>query len=284
MASERLPSYAKPPVIEVLASIQFDPPPNLNAAHLGLLWQRFRARFPRAEQKSPLAPIVERLGIRAPLNQVQFQLGEDAGASRLWFLNSDGDELVQVQADRFIRNWRAVPELNRPYPRYNECIRPKFLEDYREFQSFLAKEIGSEVQPNQCELTYINHITPNQYWSKHQELASVFKGWNSAYSNSIDLPAELINLRIAHLLNDEAGQFLGRLHVTLQSAFKSVKQPTEVDQPIFVLTLTARGRPTKEGEEGVLGFLDKGHSVIVTTFDSMTTPEMHKVWEKRHDS
>lgn len=283
-SSRRLPSYAKPPVIEVVASVQFDPLPNLTVAHLGLLWQRFRDRFPKVEQKPPIAPVVERLGTRVPLGgQIQFQIGDDAGVPRLWFVNPDGDELIQVQADRFIRNWRAVSHVDRPYPRYEHCIRPRFLEDYQIFQRFMSEELGVAIQPAQCELTYINHITPNEHWNAHRDLAAVFKGWNAEYSKSVDLPVESIHQRVVHLLHDDAGEFLGRLHVTLQSAFKNIKQPTEVEQPIFVLTLIARGRPTKEGEEGLLGFLDKGHSMIVTAFDSMTTSQMHQVWEKRYD-
>lgn len=280
----RLPSYENPPVIEVVASVQFDPLPSLGVVHLGLLWQRFREAFPKVEQKPPIASVVERLGVRTPLNQIQFQVSDEVGVPRLWFVNEAGDELIQVQPDRFIRNWRAVPKIGGPYPRYEKYIRPRFVDDYHAFQQFLRDELKGEIEPNQCELTYINHIRPNAYWSSHKDIASVFRGWSSAYSGLIENPIEAVSLRVVHVLNDDAGEFVGRLHVTLQSAFKTPLQPSESDEPIFVLTITARGRPIPKGKEGVLGFLDAGHRAIVTSFDSMTTSEMHRAWGKRHDS
>lgn len=283
--AERLPSYERPPVIEVLASVQFDPLPNFNIVHFGLLWQRFRDRFPVVEMKPPIPPAVERLGVRAPLNQVQVQISDGVELPRLWFVNKAGDELLQVQSDRFIRNWRAVPSLEKAYPRYERYIRPRFVHDYRAFQELLTAEAGAEIEPNQCEITYINHITPNEHWSSHKDLAVVFRGWNEAYSSAIAQSVEAINLRTVHLLHDEAGEFVGRLHVVLQSVYKSPsEQPAEANQPIFLLTLTARGKPMGPGEKGVLNFLDTGRRAIVTAFDSMTTTEMHMVWGKRYDS
>lgn len=279
----RLPSYEHPPVVEVLASVQFEPLPNFSVVHYGLLWQRFRDTFPRVEQKAPIAPVVERLGVRAPLNQLQFQfqVSDDAGTSRIWFVNENGDELIQLQPDRFIRNWRAVPKVGGPYPRYEKYIRPKFLDDYRVFQKFLSDELNGKIEPNQCEITYINHITPNEHWSSHKDVACVFRGWDPSYSGLVEQPVEAINLRAVHLLNDEAGEFIGRLHIVLQSAFKQAQQPSESDQPIFVLTITARGRPSGEGESGVLGFMDLGRKAIVNAFDDVTTPQMHRTWGKR---
>jgi uncharacterized protein (TIGR04255 family) len=280
--TERLPSYENPPVIEVVASVQFEPLAALNVVHLGLLWQRFRHSFPKVEPKPPIAPVVERLGVRVPLNQNQFQLqvSDEYVIPRLWFINEAGDELLQIQQDRFIRNWRAVADLGKPYPRYEDHVRPRFVQDYRAFQQFLQDELGTQAEPNQCEVTYINHIFPNGGWASHKDLHAVFRGWAAVYGDAVEPSIESINCRVVHLLNDRDGEFLGRLHVALQSVFKT--QPSEL--PLFALTLTARGRPTSDGEQGVLGFLDAGRRAIVTAFDNMTTPEMHKIWGKRYDS
>jgi uncharacterized protein (TIGR04255 family) len=199
-------------------------------------------------------------------------------------VNNEGDELLQVQADRFIRNWRAVPKLGKPYPRYEQHIRPRFEDAYREFLEFVDRELVSKVEPNQCELTYINHITPCTHWSSHKDLAAVFRGWNANYSELLEQPVEAINLSLVHLLHDEKGDFLGRLHIALQSAFRTAPIAADSSEPIFVLTITARGKPTAQDESGVLGFFDLGRRAIVTAFDSITTPMMHKVWGKRYDS
>jgi hypothetical protein len=50
---------------------------------------------------------------------------------------------------------------------------------------------------------------------------------------------------------------------------------------MFLLTLTARGRPGSDGIPGVLQFLDVGREWIVRGFTSITTATMHKIWGRR---
>lgn len=279
--NEDLPSFERPPVIEVLASVQFDPPQGFSAVHFGLLWNRFRREFPTVEQKAPLPQVVERLGISSQPQQIQVEFSAEPPLPRLWFVSHSGDELIQVQADRFIRNWRAVPQLGNPYPRYRHCIRPRFEADYSAFVSFLESEGFKAIEPNQCELAYINHISPNEHWSSHSDLAAVVRCLSPEFCKLLDYPTEAINMASAHVLNDDKQQFLGRLHIKVQSAFREPQKEGEKQLPVFVFTLTARGRPTGTGIDGVMGFLDIGHRAIVNSFDRMTTAHMHKVWGKK---
>ena len=53
---------------------------------------------------------------------------------------------------------------------------------------------------------------------------------------------------------------------------------------MLIMNLTARGAPLTDDLDGVLGFLDIGHEAIVTTFDAVTTSEMHTLWEKHVSS
>lgn len=277
-----LPSYERPPVIEVVASVQFEPLAAAGLVHFGLLWERFRNSFPKTEQKPPLTQVVERLGVAPSRRGFQLSLVEEPSMARLWFVNEPGDELVQVQADRFIRNWRAVAGLHNAYPRYDDCIRPRFEEDYRTFLNFVSDESLGSVEPNQCELTYINHILPNEHWKSHSDLHSVLRYWPDSASGLLSMEAEAINFGVAYRLNDDKGDFIGRLHVSAQSAFLPPRAGSDQQVPIFVLTLTARGRPLGKGIEGVLEFFDVGRSVIVDSFDRMTTTTMHEVWGKHH--
>jgi uncharacterized protein (TIGR04255 family) len=284
-----LPSFERPPVIEVVASVQFEPLSAAGLVHFGLLWEHFRKAFPKTEQKPPLSQVVERLGVSPMRRGFQVSLAEEPSMARLWFVNEPGDELVQVQADRFIRNWRAIPTLRNTYPRYDDCIRPRFEADYRTFLKFVADESLGTVEPNQCEITYINHILPNDYWKNHSDLHAVVKYWPEHGSDLLPMGPEAINFGGAYPLNHSDGEFLGRLHVSVQSAFVpptpgSDKQSSDKQIPIFVLTLTARGRPVGKGIDGVLGFFDIGRSAIVDSFDRITTTKMHEVWGKHHAS
>lgn len=276
---QSLPSFADPPVVEVAASVQFDPLSNLNVPLLGLLWQRFRSDYPTVDQQLPLPPVVERLGVRSPMPSFRI---EPVGPlpPRLWFINTGGDELVQVQSDRFIRNWRRISGKANPYPRYFESVRPKFLDDYGRFVQFLVDEGVGVPNVNQCELIYINQMVPTEHWSSHGQLARVFRGWAGEYANVTEYPVEAIHLSVAHVIRTAGGEFVGRLHVTLNSAFSVPTPEDPTEKPIFVLTLVARGKPVGSHDAGIVDFLDLGHRAIVTSFDKMTTTEAHAIWKK----
>src|ERR1700691_5158974 len=119
MSTTPPPEFVRPPVIEVALSVQFRRLERLRSAHLGSLWAKFRHRFPRTEDYAPLEPAFERFD----QNRNQPKLGGEVRAydvpplPRAWFLNEGGTELIQVQPDRFVRNWRKVDEEDR-YVRY----------------------------------------------------------------------------------------------------------------------------------------------------------------------
>lgn len=53
MSSSRppdLPDFAKPPVAEVVLSLQFGALSSLTTAHVGLLWRKYRDLFPLIEE------------------------------------------------------------------------------------------------------------------------------------------------------------------------------------------------------------------------------------------
>ncbi|MBI4192475.1 MAG: TIGR04255 family protein, partial [Betaproteobacteria bacterium] len=150
-----LPDFRNPPVGEVVLSLQFSPIPGFQATHLGLLWSRFRTKYPKSETYPPIDPVIEQFGTRPqPAQRIRLEVIQSGFMPRAWFLNEDGTELVQVQQDRFIRNWRKLKETDE-YPRY-EKLRERFEEDFKEFNQFIRAENLPEIVPNQCEVTYIN--------------------------------------------------------------------------------------------------------------------------------
>ena len=50
-----LPSYKRPPVNEVVCGMRFQPPENLRIPHIGLLWNKFRANYPKLQHAPPLS-------------------------------------------------------------------------------------------------------------------------------------------------------------------------------------------------------------------------------------
>lgn len=269
----KLPSFKSPPLHEVALSVQFEPLQSLGLVQLGLLWSEFRGRFPQIEEHGPIETIVERLGVRRKTSAVpEMRLLSAPPLPRIWFLNEEKRELVQVQNDHFVRNWRKIKDSDE-YPRYDEYIRCVFEKDLHTFQSFLAKEQLGKLVPNQCEVTYVNHIVAGDGWETHANLGSVFNGWANQFSEDVALEIEDIRLAVRYIIYNDNDEFLGRLHMSIEPAFN-----VSDDKPIFIMKLTARGKPLGEDIPGILKFMDLGRMHIVNSFAAMTTPNMHKVW------
>jgi uncharacterized protein (TIGR04255 family) len=136
---ENLPEFDNPPVVETVLSVQFGPLPQLQTAHLGLLWGEYRKHFPRTEERPTVEPVIERFPeVAPPRLGLKLQAFDRPPVPRLSFTNTQGNEMIQVQNDRFTKNWRKERESER-YPRYEETIRPNFDRDFRTFIDFLAK-------------------------------------------------------------------------------------------------------------------------------------------------
>ena len=118
-ASKNLPRFNKPPVAEVVLGVQFSPLQGAHVGHVGMLWQRYRDRFPNVSQQLPISHTIERPGVQfqGGLPTISMMaLGEMP--QRTWFVNSENTDLIQVQSDRFIRNWRRYHDSTIPYPSY----------------------------------------------------------------------------------------------------------------------------------------------------------------------
>ena len=68
-----LPDFDSPPIVETVLSVQFEPLPLLNTAHLGLLWNEYRLTFPKSEDRPPLQPVVEQFP-ESPVARVGLKL------------------------------------------------------------------------------------------------------------------------------------------------------------------------------------------------------------------
>jgi uncharacterized protein (TIGR04255 family) len=272
-AAKQFPEYGKPPVVEVACSIQFQPIEGLDTAHLGLLWSVYRDQYPITEQQAPLPNIKEAFGLPSA-TRVSVQFLETIPVPRAWFLNDNATRLVQVQQDRFVVNWRKL-ETGEVYPRFPE-LRGTLVDLFARFEAYLAREKLPPVVPDQVELTYVNHIPAGESGRPRTELQRILRLWTGAAERGVLPVPEDVGLHVRFLLNGPTGEPAGRLHVTLESRFF-----VRTGAPLYALTLIGRGAPEGEGLAGALTFLDRAHEWIVEGFTSITTPEMHRVWERQ---
>jgi uncharacterized protein (TIGR04255 family) len=261
MGASITPGYKQPPVIETVMGVEFVPLEKWSIPHFGLYWTTVRKAFPDTESKPVLVSTSE--GTQAVRVEVQ-----STPEARCWFIDPTGSELIQVQKDRFLFNWRKTPS-EVPYPRYHERVRPQFINWWKTFSSFLENENIEQPEVLQCDLTYINHIPKGDGW----EVAS---DWHNVFSVCGDFRQELFlpapeSRRFA--FNYQMPNEMGSLNV---SATRAVR--TKDGKEIILFQLTAKGKPASSNISDITEWLDTAHDWVVKGFTELTMPDMHKRW------
>ena len=253
--------------------VQFKPL-GLTTPHLGLLWKSYRSEdLLQVEEHPPLEHSIERFGVVKRPYDVFLKISRRELTNRVWFHNETGSELIQVQADRFIFNWRKVHEQD-CYPRYGH-VEEKFFKALETFRNFLIEHRIGETEFTQCEVTYVNHIFPVEgVWSYHGQAG---RAVTLISSNSHDFLPDPEDVRAVarFLILGPHDEKLGRLHIKLEPRFS-----TE-NLPLLHLQLMARGAPLGEDLNGVRSFFRLGREWIVKGFLDVTSPAMHNVWGRR---
>jgi uncharacterized protein (TIGR04255 family) len=172
-------------------------------------------------------------------------------------------------------NWRQVVG-NEAYPHY-DTLSPRFAALLATFLSCDAVDTGAAAV-NWVELQYVNPVETGAAEQTHGQLARVLNFLVADPPRNALPPVEDTQIQQRFRIPGENGGPQGRLYLTVVPAFR-----TEDAAPVYVITLLARGRPdpTEDVRDGVQGFLDKAHDLIVNGFVEVTTPEMHEIWEAR---
>lgn len=273
------PDFENPPVVEVALAVQFERMAGFRYVHQGLLWQRFADTFPHVEDHAALEQLVETFGVPEGRRlAVQLISGNVAPAVRSWLLNETRTELLQIQPDKLVHNWRKIgPGVDEAsqYPRY-EHIRQQFGDELKIFCAFVEDFDLGDFAPNQCEITYINHIVAGDGWDHHNQIGNISSFLKEDRRTISGLEMENLKVDSRYIIRDAEQNPIGRLHISLQPAFRKVDE-----KPMFILTLVARGKPDESSSEGVMRFLDHGRSLIVHGFVDVTTSGMHAVWGRK---
>ncbi|HEY9785705.1 MAG TPA: TIGR04255 family protein [Candidatus Obscuribacterales bacterium] len=265
-----LPDYERPPVIEVVCGITFKPLDRFLAPHLGLYWEKIRERYSACAEKNPLAPAIEGPLGRKPL---ELEFVDVPPIPRIWFVNQESNELIQVQRDRFLHNWRKKDEDAR-YPKYTSVM-AEFQGQAETFRAFIAeKELGS-IEPLQYELTYVNHIPQGDCWESATDLSHLLVAFNNRVCNGQFLPAvEGLDWTTTFSLPNDNG----RLYVQLRTAVKA----DEPEKKLLQLNITARGIGQFQKLSDMRLWFDIAHEWIVRGFADLTTDEVQKkIWRRK---
>lgn len=247
-----LPSFRKPPVTEVALSFGFSPLMGLQFAAMSDLRTRWATELPEAIEQPYLETATQSQGFRIDIGPPP---------RRLWFLNSEGDQVVQVQRDRLIANWRAVPTIEKPYPRY-DALRANFLERWLDFNEFVAEQgVAPAIQPHNAEVTYINVIHSDSDDAR-VPIADVLKmNYDELSRDDIELTS------ITQVREVPAAQ-------TTLTIIANVDASTAGHPVVLQIVACTRVDETRPPDSA----LDLAREFVVGTFAAITTDEMQSRW------
>jgi uncharacterized protein (TIGR04255 family) len=265
-----LPTFSKPPLTEVVLSLQFASLGNLKGLHLGLFWKKFRKEYPDVSEMHPIQTVFEKFGVPQSAPAFQLEAFMTPPMPRYWFEKKGTPDLLQIQHDRLVHNWR-IADGSSDYPRYHR-VKAKFEKELLAFSNWLESENLGQIIPNQCEVTYTNLIDDGTPEFLHSSLSRFTPLLTDEITE--DMPSQLedvtANSRFIFFRDQKPA---GRVYVQFQPVFRQ----TDL-RPAIKLEITARGKPDGETLSDALSFLDFEHEQVVKTFVAVTTEEMHKVW------
>ena len=265
-----LPDFNEPPVIETVLGLQFDSLESFSIPHFGLYWFKILADYPKFNVQPPLTHVVEQFGeeTRKPYS-IEMGLAPFPEL-RCWFVNDTENRLIQIQKDRFIYNWRKIKETEE-YPHY-DYLKPKFIEEWNRFCQFLEEVKLGNVNINQCEITYVNHIDIGKGWKSYGDLNKVFSCWSGDPSVNFLPEPEMVSLNTRYVMPEKRG----RLYIIMQPGIRRHDA-----KEILQLQLIARGKPASSSIEDIMEWFDLGHEWIVKGFTDFTTDNMHEIWGRK---
>jgi uncharacterized protein (TIGR04255 family) len=254
-----------PPINELVLGVRFPPLAELKAQHIGLYWQSIRPRFPECSQQLP------HILVPAGTSGATFTVpGEIFPLPRFWFLSSEHPLVVQVQRDAFWLNWRRGPNSG-DYPHYEKVA----VDFWRELNAFMAfvKEIGGEVGSiSRCELSYVNLIGRNSFFSGPADLGKVLP----SVAAFVDLHEggirEMIGL-------DASATYRVNENLFIDSAAKLGKL-TDTQEIVMALELRAYSAPSTLSLENCSVWFKAAHEGVYRLFLDATSREMQKeIWK-----
>ncbi len=271
---DALPSFRKPPVVETVLAVQFDPIDGLSNAHLGAFWKSLGEPWGNPVDVPPLGRAAEYFDDDAwvPIG-LNLRFGENAEA-RLRIVRADNDHMIQLQNGWFIYNWRRTDK-ETEYPRYSN-VRKAFDTHLTKFRNYLESANLGDIRPNMWEVTYVNHIEQGPLWKTARDWSELFPRLFGSSPTRSGVEFEGARGEWRYIL----GARQGRLRVFLDHARRDDKRE------FLILRLTARGQ--LESSDGVWRDMDVGlglgHAAIVNTFTDITSTRAHELWEKRKES
>jgi uncharacterized protein (TIGR04255 family) len=258
--------YADPPVVETVLGVEFDPVQELRLLHYGLFWAEIHEDYPNYELRDEAASVVDSFGRSAPVKEdLRVQLLPEP-RFRFWFKDLTESKLLQIQADRFIKNWRKKEGAN--YPKY-PLLRDEFVAEWTRYREFLKRQNVIDIRIRQTEVSYVNQIPQGYGWRSLADLNKLLNLPGFASIDSLNTPSGL-SFQTSYVDSQKAR----RVSFDVKHA---VRKSDLVE--LIQFTISVRGRPASSENVDVLGWMDDARTLANTVFSDVTTQDARRIWE-----
>lgn len=257
--------FDNPPVNELVIGLYHLPIAELRVQHIGLYWKLIQDRYPICEQQNPIGGSPEDA----------FWLdrsGEVFPLPRFWFRSTAHPMLIQLQRNAFILNWRHLQ--NNQYPHY-ESVEDEFWKAFEIYKTFIQDQLGAKFDVvKRCELTYINLIIKNRFFSNSAEIMKVIPALEGVCK------AENPGRRLVGLNSMAVYQIHNNLFIDVTSKLGRRKDSSK--EQVAILEIKAHGSPDDLSFDGAKDWFRKAHESTYETFLAFTDERVRReLWRPR---
>ena len=251
--------FENPPINEVVISAYFNSPlSDLRSEHIGLFWEKIRNEYPVVRQQPPVGIIGSEVSANEPFPM-----------PRYWFIADDETNLIQIQKNAFIFNWRRRDE---EYPRFHRNIKPTFDKYYGLFSEFIRTELNiADPTIGFCELNYVNALERCEFWSGPQETSTIISSFSILAPNINFSDSPDFNCNYAYKITNDL-----QLNINIRSGVTAQQQ----DVPVLIFEIKASGRVGQITKPGTDEWFERAHDVIIECFVGMTSPDIQERYWK----
>ena len=249
--------FNNPPVTETSVGFYFQKIEGWHLLHQGLLWEKYRTKYPELEILPTILDAAPQQGIHLNFN---------APVLRTGFADSTKTKLVQIQDGLLLHNWRKTPEAPK-YDRY-EMVRSFLREDWNTFREYIRGASLKEPVVTRCEMSYFNHLVRGVEWKDFSDLSEIFTTWRG-----LSLPAASGTLQMA-AFNVAYRVGKGTVNVVAQPGIRS-----NDGKEVIQLTLSSYVAPNSSQDDELFRSLDECHQNAGRAFIDFTTDKARERWK-----
>ena len=257
-----LPSYQRPPVNEVAVGIHYVSDMALGLRDMFRIHSFFEDRYPGLEEY-PLLPKIVESADQMPSVEFAF-VGGQAILPRLWFVGVSPTEIVQLQRDRLVVNWRKMTESD-TYLRFDAHVKPAFIDAHRRLVLALDEMGSTEPAIERIEVAYVNAII----MESGDTLATVLRPLRPSEERGFLPEVDGLQMQLTYKVPQLDG---GSLLIGIGSATRKEDGASTV-----IMQLTVRAK-TDGTFDHALQCIDVAREWIVRGFTDMSTDLMHERW------